>query len=89
MNANFDVLERIQELRKMKGWTIYRLAEESELTQSTIANMFTRKTLPSISTLVALCNAFGITLSQFFDADSKEFEIKNTYNLLNEEDKKL
>ena len=68
-----DILDRINELRNNRGWSIYKLAEESGITQSTLANMFSRKTMPSISTLKSLCDAFDITLSQFFEFDSKNF----------------
>lgn len=64
-----DVLERIKELCLSNGWTIYKLAEEAELTGSTLSNMFSRKTLPSLNTLMAICKAFNITPSQFFDKD--------------------
>ncbi len=40
---------------------------ESELTQSTINNLYTRHTEPKISTLRAICNAFGISLSEFIN----------------------
>ena len=43
-----------------------RLAIASGLSQSTVANIFNRNTTPSISTLEAICQGFGITLSQFF-----------------------
>jgi len=49
-----------------RKWTEYRLAKESELSQSTISNLFKRNTAPSISTLEAICAGFGITLAQFF-----------------------
>lgn len=65
-----DTLKRIDELRLSRGWTIYRLADEAGLTQSTLSNMFARGTQPSLATLSALCTAFGITLSQFFDEDT-------------------
>lgn len=68
-----EILNRINELRNKRGWSIYKLAEESGITQSTLANMFSRQTLPSLTTLKQLCDAFGITLSQFFENDSKEF----------------
>ena len=68
-----EVLNRIEELRKERGWSIYKLAEESGITQSTLANMFSRKTMPSISTLTQLCAAFDISLSQFFNFNSTNF----------------
>ena len=68
-----EILERINNLKNERGWSIYKLAEESGITQSTLANMFSRKTMPSISTLKQLCDAFGISLAQFFDYESKDF----------------
>lgn len=62
-----DVLKRIDDLIKERNWSDYRLAMESGLSSSTIANLRRRNTVPSIPTLEAICNAFGITLSQFFD----------------------
>jgi len=61
-----DTIERIKYHMQLRGWSEYRLAKESGLSQSTIANIFRRNTLPSIPTLEIICNAFGITLSQFF-----------------------
>lgn len=61
-----DVLNRISSLQKERNWTNYRLAEEAALTQSTITNMFLRKTLPSLTTLDRICMAFGITIEEFF-----------------------
>ena len=65
-----DILEKIDELRKERGWSINYLAMEAGLTQSTVNNLFLRKTEPKISTLRALCDAFGITLSEFFAEDT-------------------
>ena len=67
-----EILQRINDLRIQRGWSIYKLAEESGITQSTLANMFARKTMPSISTLKMLCDAFGISLSEFFEYDNKQ-----------------
>ena len=61
-----DVNARIKQLMTERGWTPYRLAKESHLSNTTIGNMFRRNTVPSIMTLEAICAGFGITLSQFF-----------------------
>ena len=61
-----DVLKRISSLQRERNWTTYRLAEEAALTQSTLTNMFLRKTLPSLTTLDHICMAFGITVEEFF-----------------------
>ena len=61
-----NVLKKINKLRIDRGWSVYRLSVESGVTQSTLTNMFNRETQPTISTLQALCEAFGITMSEFF-----------------------
>lgn len=61
-----DVIAKIDSLMQERNWTDYRLAQESGLASSTIANLRRRHTVPSIATLESICNAFGITLSQFF-----------------------
>ena len=61
-----DTLSRLRQLIKERGWTEYRLSKESGLSESTVANIFKRNTMPSITTLEAICNAFNITLAQFF-----------------------
>ena len=65
-----DIIERIRTLMEAKGYSEYRLAKESSLHQSTVANIFHRQTIPSITTLSAICNALDISLSQFFDDSS-------------------
>lgn len=86
-----DVLERINELRRERGWTIYKLAEEAMVAQSTMSNMFTRKTLPSLYTLSQICEAFNITMSEFFDDGvevSEETRLLSSFRALNEKDRK-
>lgn len=61
-----DVLGKLRQLLDEKGWSAYRLAKNSGLSDSTIANVFKRNTMPSIPTLESICNGFGITLGQFF-----------------------
>lgn len=61
-----DVHAKLKQLMKDRGWSEYRLSKECGLSESTLANIFKRGTMPSISTLETICSAFGITLSQFF-----------------------
>ena len=61
-----DTNAKLAQLLRDSGWTTYRLAVQSRLSESTIANIFKRNTVPSIPTLEAICGAFGITLAQFF-----------------------
>lgn len=65
-----DIIQRINDLTEQRGWSKYKLASKSGLSSSTLANIYRRNTVPSIATLEAICNAFGITLSQFFAEDT-------------------
>jgi transcriptional regulator with XRE-family HTH domain len=82
-----EVLEKIEKLRNEKGWSINYLAMESGLTQSTLNNLYTRKTEPKISTLRAICNAFGITLAEFFKEEENEDELIRRVKTLSKENK--
>lgn len=66
MEIIMNVLEKIVVLREERHWTEYQLAEHSGLTQSTISSWYRKDMLPSIPSLNKICDAFGITLSQFF-----------------------
>lgn len=61
-----------------KGWSEYQLATESGLTQSTISSWYRKKLLPSIPSLEKICNAFGITHSQFFAESEMPYTLTKT-----------
>ncbi len=69
-----DIIEKLEKLRLSKNMSVYRLAELSGINQSTLANTFSRRTVPSIKNLELMCDAMGITLSQFFLED-ESYEI--------------
>ena len=88
-----NVLDRIVEFRTAKGWSEYQLAEESGMTQSTISSWYRRHMTPSIPSLERICDAFGISLSQFFMESGaqpvfltdKQVELINATNKLSPE----
>lgn len=66
-----DILGIIKTQREVRGWSEYQLAERSGLPQSTISSWYKKDMTPSFASLEKICDAFGITLSQFF-ADGEE-----------------
>ena len=64
-----DINKKIEKLRFQRGWSLYELAQEAGVTQSTLTSMLKRGNPPKIETLSCICDAFGITLSQFFMED--------------------
>lgn len=69
-------LEKIEKLRTERGWSKNYMAMEAMLTQSTVNNLYVRNAEPKISTLQSLCNAFGITLAEFFSEENDQTNIK-------------
>lgn len=65
-----DIIDRIIALCETRSWSYYRLAKESGITYSTLCTMLHKANAPSIPTLIKLCDGFGITLAEFFSADS-------------------
>ena len=85
-----------QDLCKERSWTYYRLAKEADIPYSTLNNMVNRTNIPTIPTLQKLCDAFGITLADFFldEPDALQLtegqqEIITLYNNLSLEKKKI
>lgn len=73
-----NILETIVKNRLERGWTEYELAERSGLPQSTISSWYRKNMLPTIPSLEKICNAFNITLSQFFNEDERFITITIT-----------
>ena len=69
MVGNMDVIAKLNKLRLERNMSVYRLAELSGLNQSTLANTFSRGTVPSVQNLEIICNTLGVTLAQFFTDD--------------------
>lgn len=77
-----DIIDKIEKYKKQRGWSDYKLALESGVAQSTIATMKQRRTPPKVDMLQSICEAFGMTLAQFFLDDEK-------VEILSEQERKL
>ena len=60
------ILDRINELCEKTGTSRYQLAKNSGIPESSLSNLFNKKHTPRLETLDKICDAFGITLAQFF-----------------------
>ena len=84
-----DILQRIEDLRKARNWTEYQLAERAGMTQSTISSWYRKNIIPSIPSLEKICDAFHITLSQFFLVEDHAINITEQQQRLLEASIKL
>lgn len=60
------IIDRIEEMRIKRGWSVYKLAELSGLSEKCIYNWHQRGSTPTVQALEGICDAFGITMSQLF-----------------------
>lgn len=68
MVQNKIISERILELCRERGITVGKLCSTAGTTASTVHDIVTGETKnPRVYTLKKLCDALGITLSEFFD----------------------
>jgi len=88
-----NIVKKIDEIRVKRGWTFYKLSQESGLSQQTFTKWMEGKTIPTIPALKSVCDAFGITLANFF-SDSNTIkittetkEILENWNYLTKEEK--
>ena len=96
MSIEDYTLQRIEQLCADRNLTKYRLAKLAGLPQSSISNIVNRRSVPGIPTLQKLCDAFGITLAQFFagegatpDLTIEQRKILEIWGSLNNEEKRL
>ena len=88
-----DAKIRLRMLMEERGWSEYRLAIESGLSQSTVANIFNRNTTPSVATLESICRGLGITMAQFFaegnlvELTNEQYEMFRAWSNLSKEQK--
>ncbi len=72
--AKFDILSRIRGECIRRGWTDYVLSQHSGVPLSTISSWYGRKLDPTVANLEKICDAFGITLSEFFSSPAADPE---------------
>lgn len=91
-----NIAEHLKQLMDERGLTIYSLAQRSDVSWTTIKNLFGRGTNPTVATMEMLCNGLGITMAQFFAQDGKEVHLTaeqqyllERWNAVSDEEKKL
>ncbi len=67
-----DTMGRLCELLDERGMSLFALAQLSGVSPSTLRNTKRRAGQLKIDTIERICQALGITLSQFFDQNGKK-----------------
>lgn len=88
-----DYFRKIDKMRVARGWSFYRLSQESGLSQQTFTQWMNGKTIPTLPALQAVCDAFEISLAEFFTEDEiivvtpEVKELFNDWQVLTKEEK--
>ena len=88
-----NVNKRILELCERRNWSEYKLSRIANIPNSSINAMFKYNHVPTIHNLKKICDAFQITLSQFFNSklfgqnnkDQLYIELWNQLNINDQE----
>lgn len=65
-----DILQRITNIRKSQGISIYELAKRSGIAKNTIYRWYMKNYTPTLDSLKIICEkGFNISLSEFFATD--------------------
>lgn len=89
-----SIIKKIEQMRIKRGWSVYKLAELSGLSEKCIYNWYHRNSMPTVQALEGICDAFGITLSQLFadnnliEVDTEMKELFDDWLLLTQEQRK-
>lgn len=71
------VRERITQLRLQKGVSEYQMSYDLGHSRGYINNISSGKTLPSMTEFFAICDYFGITPIEFFNAEVSDPKLSN------------
>ena len=81
------ILDKIKLLCAKNNFSLYKLSKESGVPLSTITSLFSNNSFPSIPTLLKICTAFHITLSDFFlTEETPEYILEEHKILINKYD---
>ena len=73
---------RIKELQNQRNWSTNKLAIESGVSSATIVSWYTKNATPSLKMLSNICDAFGITLAEFFNESDTRIEYTDEEKVL-------
>lgn len=76
------VLNKIKTLCTENNYSLYKLSKESGVPLSTLTSMFSNNNFPTIPTLIKICSAFHITISDFFLIENTPEHIREEHKLL-------
>lgn len=82
MRVEKYVPAKIIDLCSKSGITKYQLSQRTGISQSALSDITKGKNVPTLTTLEKICDAFGITMAQFFTKDGNVLNLSDEQKLL-------
>ena len=64
------IVYKIEQMRQERGWSVYKLAQLSGLSEKCIYNWYRRDSSPTVSALECICKAFSISMAELFSDEN-------------------
>ncbi len=71
------VADHIKQLCEKHKMSKYRLAQLTGMSQTAVGNIISKASIPTLPTLEKICDAFGMTMAQFFTDDGTRPDLTN------------
>ena len=75
-----DISVRLRGLLDERGWTVYKLIDESGVSKNSIYNAYNARAGIQTNTLLRICNTLDVSISEFFS-----YQVSSDINLSQEE----
>ena len=87
------IFERLKDICKQRNITNYALAKATKLSNSSVSNLMNGKTTPYVDTLLRICSALDISMTELIGGDGKvdseEMILIQNYRGMSQEKRKL
>jgi len=67
-----QIEQNVQRLLENKGWTIYRLSKESDVSLTALYSLGSKKRGPNAETLIKLSDALNVTVDELIRGEGHE-----------------
>ncbi|MCI8619060.1 MAG: helix-turn-helix transcriptional regulator [Oscillospiraceae bacterium] len=71
-----QILDRITQLRLQKNVTEKKISRDIGKTSTYLSSMNKNKSMPSLRTLISICEYLNVSLSDFFDFTNNPYPVK-------------
>ena len=96
MRTEEYIPKRVKELCCKHKISKYRLAQLTDMSQTALGNIINKKSIPTVPTLERICDAFGISIAQFFagegmrpDLTDEQEELLEIWDDLNADERRI